>query len=349
MAMDVRSAAAPTHHVDALTGLRFVAAFMVLLGHGYPVMRFEDNTILGTLLGPMAGVAMSLFFVLSGVVMWLNYAQAFRCRPLGPTLWSFGVARFARLYPLLLVVVLVGFVTAPRGGFGGALPEALLFLTGLQAWVPGSGATPLMMAVPSLAHTWSISAEFFLYLTFPLVVLALRPGWSSGTILAALATTLLVLAAMLWVITIDRTMETLAPGMTALEAREWFYQYSPYVRLPEFVAGCLVAMLAALPRRANGPSSGWARLLLPAALVLAISAVYGRHAISSHSMPLWSRSLVVLAICVLIHEVMRHDSWMRRALSGRFLLWGRTQLFHLPPAPDAADAFRRDTGAGADL
>ena len=41
-------------------------------------------------------MGMTLFFVLSGFVMWVNYAQSFRER-FWSSLWCFGVARFARL------------------------------------------------------------------------------------------------------------------------------------------------------------------------------------------------------------------------------------------------------------
>jgi peptidoglycan/LPS O-acetylase OafA/YrhL len=34
-------------HVPALTGLRFVAAMMVLIGHGWSVVHFKGDTITG--------------------------------------------------------------------------------------------------------------------------------------------------------------------------------------------------------------------------------------------------------------------------------------------------------------
>jgi peptidoglycan/LPS O-acetylase OafA/YrhL len=317
----------PPHHLEALTGLRCIAALMVLLGHGYPVLRFEDNPILGTLLGPLAAAAMPLFFVLSGVVLWLNYAARFQRDAFAPALWSFGVARFARLYPLLLAVVVVGFATAPAEAFTRALPEALLFLTGLQAWIPGHGEQALALAVWSLGHTWSISAEFFLYLTFPALALLLRPHWSRRTLLLALGATLAAQAAMLALVAwTEAVPAVLAPGLPIAAARHWFLQYAPYARLPEFVAGCLTALLALHPDGA-ARRAGLARGLLPAALLLGLGAIWG--GLQEERLVPVARPLLVLAICVLLHDVMRQDGMARRLLSHRALVFGGERSYSL--------------------
>ena len=82
--------------VPALTGLRFVAAMMVLIGHGLYAAHFAADTMTSRILDPLPSMGMTLFFVLSGFVMWVNYAQSFRER-FWSSLWCFGVARFARL------------------------------------------------------------------------------------------------------------------------------------------------------------------------------------------------------------------------------------------------------------
>ena len=81
-------------HVPALTGLRFIAAMMVLIGHGWPVLHFTGDTITGRFLDPLPSMGMTLFFVLSGFVMWVNYADSFRERQ--------------RLLPLLILVEHLG-------------------------------------------------------------------------------------------------------------------------------------------------------------------------------------------------------------------------------------------------
>ncbi len=64
--------------VPALTGLRFVAAMMVLIGHGLYAAHFAADTMTSRILDPLPSMGMTLFFVLSGFVMWVNYAQSFR-------------------------------------------------------------------------------------------------------------------------------------------------------------------------------------------------------------------------------------------------------------------------------
>src|SRR6478735_2548909 len=89
--------------IPALTGMRFVAAALVLISHltwGLP------NSLVTRLMEDCATDGMGLFFVLSGFVMWLNYARAIAAGRPG-ALYDFAVARFARLYPMYLAVTLV--------------------------------------------------------------------------------------------------------------------------------------------------------------------------------------------------------------------------------------------------
>ena len=62
--------------IPALTGLRFVAAFSVLLAHGVSTLLADHETPLGTVywLKQASGFGMTLFFVLSGFVIHYNYA-----------------------------------------------------------------------------------------------------------------------------------------------------------------------------------------------------------------------------------------------------------------------------------
>jgi peptidoglycan/LPS O-acetylase OafA/YrhL len=130
-------------------------------------------------------MGMTLFFVLSGFVMWVNYAESFRER-FWPSLWRFGVARFARLYPLYLAVLLLVLTTTDLSAVMNQLQDTALFIPLLQAWVPGSIPTSAVFAIPQLAHAWSISVEMFLYLCFPAIAL-LMIGVRSRRMLLGLA------------------------------------------------------------------------------------------------------------------------------------------------------------------
>lgn len=148
--------------IETLTALRFFAAAWVVLYHWWPKLDvgFTPNLAAKGYLGVEA------FFVLSGFVISHVYLKSFeegRFR-YGGFLW----ARVARIYPLHLATLGAMIALAFAAGLVGAsvsegvvdwrsLPANLLML---QAW----GLAP----EAAFNHpSWSISAEWFAYLTFP--------------------------------------------------------------------------------------------------------------------------------------------------------------------------------------
>src|SRR3984957_542716 len=104
----------PVHpHIASLDGLRFIAAASVLFSHGYfYIILFQQNSSVTAYNAPFVGIAnigMTLFFVLSGFVIHYNYASSVS---LPGGIRAFFVARFARLYPLFLLVFVVETVDA---------------------------------------------------------------------------------------------------------------------------------------------------------------------------------------------------------------------------------------------
>ena len=159
-------------HLAALTGLRGVAAWLVVLYH----IRLSLADILPA---PVIGLfakgylAVDLFFILSGFVLWYNYAPRLRAGGIGAAglfLWR----RIARIWPLhfLILALFVAFALTlnATGRDTSAYPfaELPLHLMLMQNW----GLTE------SLAWNdpaWSISTEMAAYLAFSMVVLA--AGW----------------------------------------------------------------------------------------------------------------------------------------------------------------------------
>src|SRR5580700_8230740 len=182
-AMTTAESAGRRRDVPALTGLRFLAAFAVLLAHGLAATVASNEPAQGIVLRLMqlSGFGMTLFFVLSGFVIHYNYAGLVtvgRLRGIAAFFW----ARFARLYPLFLLMMLVYVLVSQRhvaywtgrpeeiGAIFQALPY---FLLSIQSWiykVIGGGSPP----------TWSISTEWFFYLAYPciawLILRARRPA-----------------------------------------------------------------------------------------------------------------------------------------------------------------------------
>ncbi len=188
--------AAP-RHLDALTGIRGIAAWGVVLYH----IRLS---LAGLLPAPAIAalgkgyLAVDLFFILSGFVIWYNYAARLRDGGWYEArlfLWR----RFARVWPLhgailAAFVVFAGLLLATgRDASGYPLAELPLHMLLIQNW----GLTgDLAWNHPA----WSISTEFAAYLLFPLLVFAARwerlPGWALLGLAAGLAGALFLLFAL---------------------------------------------------------------------------------------------------------------------------------------------------------
>jgi peptidoglycan/LPS O-acetylase OafA/YrhL len=168
--------AAPAKMVDNLTGIRGFAALWVACFH------FQNLPIMQPLhLGPVVARGfrgVDVFFVLSGLVLALNYAQRFASANLD---WrkfrDFLIRRLARIYPVHLVtffVVLGGFEFAVHTGHNFPLQQnddlwtAVCNLLLVHAW-------GLTKDVSWNIASWSISAEWFAYIfVFPFCVQVLR-------------------------------------------------------------------------------------------------------------------------------------------------------------------------------
>ena len=181
--------------IGSLTGLRYVAAVTVAVGHGSLALRHDW---LAQLVAQISSIGMTLFFVLSGFVLWLNYAAGFRSKPPSVALREFAIARFARLYPMYGIVVfaVVGWLVFRRGD---AAPSLGFILTMTQAWFPVLDGTMLAAVVPSLQHLWSISVELFFYLLFPLVCFLLNGVARVRTVMVLAAINLGIFAISIWV------------------------------------------------------------------------------------------------------------------------------------------------------
>lgn len=175
--------------IPALTSLRGIAAWWVVLYHFREYLPTRCPEWVFTLIA-QGYLAVDLFFVLSGFVLALNYAESFEGGLVGAV--SFYRMRFARIYPLHFVMLAL-FVLNPlavslfsaRGDtseYGWDYFVLSLFL--VQNW---GFSTGLAWNVPA----WSISTEVFAYLVFPLVAVLM------GRLIVTMRSVLLLMAALL--------------------------------------------------------------------------------------------------------------------------------------------------------
>ncbi len=198
--------------MPALTGLRFWLALWVIInhlvgkGHVYePVAQMLPGPLQAILRGGYQAVP--TFFVLSGFVLARTYAATQWNRA---NLWKYLAGRFARVYPvyLLSLLIVLPFIVRAKDQPKGWL--VAMHLTLMQGWWVGHYTagwnTP----------AWSLSCEMFFYLVFPLLIILMKDwGWV-GTLCAGL----------------------LACAMTpAMVIGGFSDQIKPIVHLPDFLMG----------------------------------------------------------------------------------------------------------------
>ncbi|HET7413071.1 MAG TPA: acyltransferase [Pararhizobium sp.] len=169
----------PTN-LAALTSMRGIAAIMVVVYHytGSFLPALQPDQFTGLI--SKSYLMVDLFFILSGFIMTHVYEEAFRDRVNWQDFRGFMTARLARIYPLHFVILValillqaakfllheldlgaaLGYAFGPRmGPWGLFLNLFMLQTTGLQPHPSWNGPA------------WSIGAEFFAYLLFPILCL----------------------------------------------------------------------------------------------------------------------------------------------------------------------------------
>jgi peptidoglycan/LPS O-acetylase OafA/YrhL len=149
--------------LPALTGIRTLLAFAIVLFHFTPphlgiLFPFVDNGY----------VFVGVFFLISGYVLTYNYAD----RAATLVKREFWLARFSRLYPVYLLVLLFSF---------SMLQSEWQSRSHFEFW-KGLLLTPLVLQgwSPSLATfwntvAWTLSCEVVLYAAFPFLIRAPWP------------------------------------------------------------------------------------------------------------------------------------------------------------------------------
>ena len=154
--------------LKSLTFLRFFAAFWVVLFHLKNRIEYDSNSWFWSFVDNGAR-GVDFFFMLSGFVIFHVYERQIADGKF--SFWRFCVKRFARIYPLHLVMLLgyVAFAQLGNNSTEGWIPSLLL----VHAWSTTDG---LVLNGPS----WTLSAEAFAYILFALVVVRPPKTWMLG-------------------------------------------------------------------------------------------------------------------------------------------------------------------------
>lgn len=271
--------AAPTQRLDALTGLRWWAAFVVFFYHMRAfaplpgsVMQVFDFGYLGV----------TFFFVLSGFVL------TWSARPNVPTS-TFYWRRFARIWPahmvalLLAIPVFYTFAAIPEGSFLKPFDLGILLLSVvlLQAWF----SNPLVIFSGNPA-AWTLTCEAFFYALHPWISRVLVPLARRGALVVAAGAVVYAFAYRIGVV--------LAP-------ESWLAAVPlPVERLPEFILGMALAWAMRNGWRPRiHPLVGIAALAGVIVLVLASYRLFGQTRILHH-IPAFTNEIFTVACAMAI-------------------------------------------------
>ncbi|MGV0790518.1 acyltransferase family protein [Mycolicibacterium sp. XJ1819] len=228
---------ATTDRVPSLTGVRAVAALLVMATHAAYGTGAYNRGYLGLMFARME-IGVAIFFVLSGFLLFDAWVRAAAWRAAPPSLRRYARSRVRRIMPAYLVTVLLAYVVyefrdiTPNPGhtWGGLIRN----LTLTQIY----GANYITAQVhQGLTQMWSLAVEVAFYAALPvlaylLLVVLCRRRWRPRLLLAGLAA--LGAVSPVWVVLLHST-DWLPTG-----AGLWLPHY-----LVWFVGGMILAVLSA--------------------------------------------------------------------------------------------------------
>jgi peptidoglycan/LPS O-acetylase OafA/YrhL len=194
---------------------------IVIFHYGVNIFPFSNESV--SSLFKQANIGVSYFFILSGFIMIIAYGSYNKISPA-----EYLKSRFARIYPLLVLSVVLFIVAAYVHG-GVNLTDVCLNLSTIQAWIPDKatvGNFPL----------WSLSVEIFFYLCFPFFFNYFYKKYS--------ITTSVIMIVLVWIVSISVQHYLLHSSFyTDYSNSHSFIYYFPVMHLNQFLAGNLAGLL----------------------------------------------------------------------------------------------------------
>jgi peptidoglycan/LPS O-acetylase OafA/YrhL len=290
-------------NIPALTGIRFVAAFIVFFSHypleqlAKPIFPFAEQGYSGV----------TLFFVLSGFIICINYFDRFNTDFLHE-LPHFFVARFARLYPLYCITVLYDWFAQKRH------LNPVPHLLAIQSWYPDIGVS---MGING--PTWSVSVELFLYLFFPILVL-----YASIAHLEKSRVRLFITGILIVLVMYVLAQYYSSPSFNALpladtnSSHRWLYR-NPATRVFDFLLGGLAGIwyLKHFSVRRENPARIWS--LITYAALIAIVAVMSSTKLF-YSAFSWDFAIALPGLLLIVGLACNPNTQISRFLSCRLMV-----------------------------
>jgi peptidoglycan/LPS O-acetylase OafA/YrhL len=229
--------------IPSLTGLRGLAALLVVVEHYWYWTRVTPVAALPTTIGAwmgISGIAMAIFFTLSGYVIALSYSHwNWQERPV-LNLSRLFLYRFARLYPAFFVFAI--FIILRQPALRDHLSELRIQEYLMSHFLLWHAWWPLKLdGIPAAeGHfhvSWSLSVECALYLLFGFgaIFAAALPNWRAKPLVLATAF-FISTSAILQLLLVIRA-DLIPEGWTDAEWLKWLLQISPWATALQFGLG----------------------------------------------------------------------------------------------------------------
>ena len=230
--------------IGVLTSLRFFAALCVLLTHSGAHAAASSGFVPSAFVNIMSNghLGVPFFFILSGFI--LTYAYSGKLT-LKKGIWRYAVARFARIYPVYLLALLLMVPFVPRIDLTQDWAQFAL----LQSW-PHPFVTMSQWNGPG----WTLSVEFLFYLIFPLIL-----GLFAQ---ASLKTLTLWLVTIIFVIGLFGVLGYYTLGVPDVNFPVKYIFPLPVGRLPEFLYGITLGVLFCRGRLPTSPAMVYCMILI---------------------------------------------------------------------------------------
>jgi len=217
---------APAPRLDALTGLRFVAALGVAFAH-LPHLHYDASVSgVGRRFLTEGGIGVPFFFVLSGFVLAYAYHKRL-ANPDRSALKEYYFSRVGRVWPVHLLTLVLAWQFIPNPTQPNTALSALLNALLIHAWPPNLAHVQTFNSV-----SWTLSIEVFFYLCLPLLLWK-DAKWNASPLRLTLAT----LPALLIPLTLTACLSPYAKWWSL-----YFGSICPLVRMGEFVVGMLLGL-----------------------------------------------------------------------------------------------------------
>ena len=285
-------------HISALTGLRAVAALLVVGTHAAFATGKLSHGYLGGIYSHLE-VGVAIFFVLTGFLLFRPWVRSASTGSTPPNLSRYAWHRARRILPGYVVTVVAVFalytVFTPGPNPGETWYGLLRYLTFTQIYTDDYLITLLHTG---LSQMWSLAVEVSFYAALPgLAYVLLRNQWQPRRALTALGALAAITPLWLFVVSTTQVLPNSA-GMWLPAHIAWF------------AGGMALAVLEATGARCHTTAA----ISLAIVLYLAVSA--------TSSAPV-TKSLTYAAIATLAVAPVALGSkeWYERLLSGRPLVW----------------------------